>query len=369
MRTKLICSIIFIMSALVSCIQDEPLNPEADILVFNLPNDIALTETVFNQNNISITVRKDVDLTSLVPQVEITPGATITPSPDVPQNFSEPVTYIVTSQSGESIRRYTVQTVTSSIYQYSFENWKRLSSALYETPVEYDESGVEHPLWDSSNKGINIYQQYPSASEYPIRSTTNSYGGRLAAEMVTRVGPGSIFGILNIPIVAGSLFTGTFNLLNAMIDPLTSTQFGQPFDEKPIRFRGHYKYKPGIGNYINPDGDVVPGVSDSCAVYSVFYKVDTDLQSLDGRNILNHPNILAIAMMPGEDRAGSAGEDFVQFDIPFAYREGAEESIDFENNNYKLAIVFSSSFYGDQYEGTPGSHLIVDEVEIITEEN
>ena len=58
----------------------------------------------------------------------------------------------------------------------------------------------------------------------------------------------------------------------------------------------------------------------------------------------------------------------VSFDIPFEYQNGyTSEKIDFETNKYKLAVVFSSSFYGDHYEGSVGSRLVVDEVNIINE--
>jgi hypothetical protein len=65
-------------------------------------------------------------------------------------------------------------------------------------------------------------------------------------------------------------------------------------------------------------------------------------------------------------RAASKGTDFVSFNIPFEKR--SNHVVDFEKNNYKLMVVFSSSFYGDRYEGAIGSRLIVDEVEIIIAE-
>lgn len=349
-----------------SCIQDEPLNPEADILFFELPEEVALSPATFNQEKITVIVRHNVELTSLIPTLEITEGATISPDASTPRDFSSPVTYTVTAADGVHQRIYTVQAMRPPRYQFSFEEWKALSGfATYEIPVEYNEDGTAYYPWDSSNKGIAIYQKYPTAEEYPIHATTSHSDGSFGAEMITLKGPGSILGVLNIPVVAGSLFTGVLNPLNAMINPLLATQFGQPFDEKPLRFKGHYQYKPGSGDYINPKGEVVPGAKDTCAVYSVFFKTDKSVQKLDGTNILTHPNIIAVAIMPDEMRAGSPGDDFVPFDIPFVYR--TDEPLDFENNSYKLAIIFSSSFNGDRYEGAPGSRLIIDQVTIVTD--
>ncbi len=350
-----------------SCIQDEPLSPYADIEEFSLPEEIALTEATINQTEISIYVRKGVDLSSIVPNIQISEGATIEPDIQTPRDFSHAITYTVTAADGIHSRQYTIQTIAYAQYHYDFENWDTLDKKYsYETPVELDIAGKRTTPWDSSNKGINLYQQYENASLYPIHKTTQSVSGNFAAEMETMKGPGSIVGVTYIPISAGSLFTGVFNPLNALKDPLTATQFGQPFYDIPTKLIGKYIYKAGTGDYIDPNGNVLPGVKDSCAIYSVFFKSDKSLNRLDGTNVLIHPNIVALAMLSPEERAGTSGSDFVPFEIDFKFKPGVE--IDFEKNDYKLAIVFTSSYYGDRYEGTIGSRLIVDDVEIIIEE-
>jgi hypothetical protein len=275
--------------------------------------------------------------------------------------------YTVTAADGLHRRVYTVQTVSAPVYFYGFEHWEALDkSNVYETPVEYDRRNQRTTPWDSSNKGISIYRQYTDASLYPIHSTTRSAGGQYAAEMLTQAGPGSILGIVNIPVVAGSLFTGVLNPLHALKNPLLATAFGQVFDEAPLRMTGKYSYTPGTGSYIDSRGKAHPEKRDSCAVYAVFFRSDKSLEHLDGTSILTHPNIVAIAMMPPEGRAGTPGDNFATFDIPFVYSE--KHTVDFEKNTYKLALVFSSSFMGDYYEGTPGSRLVIDDIEIKTKE-
>ncbi len=349
-----------------SCIREEPLNPEADILTFSLPGHVELAAATFNQEHISVVVRHTADLSGITPLITITEGATITPAIGTPQDFTQPVTYTVTAADGIHRRIYTVQAVTYAPFSYSFEHWTRLDNHYaYETPVESDPQGQQQVYWDSSNKGIAIYQQFASPSLYPIHSTTQCQAGKYAAEMSTGKGPGSILGIINIPVVAGSLFSGVLNPLSALKNPLLATQFGRPCDEKPLRFRGYYYYRAGTGDYLDPKGKVLPGVKDTCAIYSVFFRTDKDLQMLDGTNVLTHPNIVAIAMLPGNLRAASPGDGLVAFDIPFVYK--TDKTVDFEKYDYKLAVIFSSSYYGDRYEGAPGSRLVVDEVEITTE--
>ncbi|MDR2968024.1 MAG: PCMD domain-containing protein, partial [Tannerellaceae bacterium] len=260
-----------VLAICVSCIQKEPLNPEADILSFALPGDVALTDAVLNRNDISITVRKNADLTSIVPIIEITPGATISPAPGTPCDLTRAVTYTVTSENRSSVKTYTVTAIAYSLFHFDFEHWDETAtdSYRYETPVEYNAENERVVYWASGNRGVSMYLQYSDPALYPVHKTTVSVSGGYAAEMVTQKGPGKIFN-RNISVVAGSLFTGSFNLLSAMINPLTATRFGQSCDAKPVRFTGYYKYKAGDGDYIAPNGDVLPGVKDSCSVYSVF---------------------------------------------------------------------------------------------------
>lgn len=367
MKLKLSLTLLLSVLLITGCIQDEPLSPYADIDAFSLPDDVALSAASFNQGNISIYVKKGINLSSIVPTIRISDGAIITPDPATPQDFSKEVKYTVTAADGHHQREYVIQAISVAQYSYDFEYWEGLDMyGPYETPVEYDLTGKRTTPWDSSNRGINYYVDFTKPEQYPIHKTTSSTSGKYAAEMTTIKGPEDVMGIMYIPVAAGSLFIGTMDPIYALKDPLLATLFGQPFHDEPLRLTGKYKYNAGTGNYIDPKGNVRPGVKDSCAIYSVFYRIDSASMVLDGTNVLTHPNIVSIAMLPPNMRAASPGSDFVTFDIP--YEKKSNHVVDFEKNNYKLAIVFSSSFYGDRYEGTIGSRLIVDEVEVKIEE-
>ncbi|MDR1499456.1 MAG: PCMD domain-containing protein [Tannerellaceae bacterium] len=348
------------------CIADEPLSPYADIEDFALPSSLTIGKATVNGDNISVFVRTGIDLTSLAPAITLSEGATVSPEGGSAQDFSRPVTYTVTAADGKHSRTYTVRLTSVPLYAYGFEAWEALDKGnTYETPYERDRDGNPYTPWDSSNKGISLYRQYSDASLYPIHKTAESASGLYAAEMLTSTGPGHIIGSMYIHVVAGSLFTGVLSPLNALKDPLLATEFGQPFNEKPLRMKGKYFYRAGEGAYIDSKGLPQVAKRDSCAVYAVFFRSDDRLDRLNGTNILSHPNIVAVAMMPQEGRAASEGEGFAAFDLPFVYR--GSSAIDMEAHAYKLAIIFSSSFMGDLYEGAPGSRLIVDDIEIITE--
>lgn len=360
--------------ALSACIQDEPLSPEAEITSFVLPEDILFSDQpVINQgrNTIQALIRPGADLSRVAPEITVNDYATVYPASGDSVDFSEPVTYTVTAQDGLHAREYAVRLIpmddedvyTSLMLSFDFNYWEEHASLHYATPVPRTETGLTYEMFSTSNQGVALYQQYGAPDGYPTFPL--EYGDGYAAKMVTREGPGSILGIMYIPIVAGSLFTGTMNLLNALLDPLTATRFGRPFNQTPVRFKGLYNYKAGTGDYIGADGNPQAGVQDSCAVYAVFYKVDDTLETLDGTNIHGHPNIISLAMLP--DRSSTQGDGLIPFDI--AFERQSDEVVDFSQHEYKLAIVLSSSFWGDRYEGTPGSQLIVDDIEIITEES
>ena len=373
MRIRVVESLLsFFLLAFCSCIQDEPLSPEAEITAFLLPEEILFSDQpVINQgrNTIQALVRPGADLSSVAPEVAVNDFSTVSPASGEAVDFSQPVIYTVTSQDRMHTRDYTVRLIsmddedvyTSLMLNFDFNYWEENPTYHYATPVPQTSTGLTYEVFATSNQGVALYQQFGSPEGYPTFPLERGDG--YAAKLVTREGPGNILGILNIPIVAGSLFTGTMNLLNALRDPLTSTQFGRPFNQEPQRFQGMYNSTAGTGTYIGSDGNPRPGMRDSCAIYAVFYKIDETLETLDGTTIHDHPNIISVAMLP--DRSSTPGDELIPFDIPFVRQ--SDEPVDFSRNEYKLAIVLSSSFWGDRYEGTPGSQLIVDDVKIITQ--
>ena len=54
-----------------------------------------------------------------------------------------------------------------------------------------------------------------------------------------------------MPIAAGNLFIGSFDIGSAMSDALSATKFGTTFYYEPIKLVGYYKYKAGPEFYEN----------------------------------------------------------------------------------------------------------------------
>lgn len=78
----------------------------ADILEFEIEE--ADGDPVFEGDSILITVRDGTDVSSLVPEIEISDSATISPASGVAQDFTSPVIYTVTAEDGTTSKDWTV---------------------------------------------------------------------------------------------------------------------------------------------------------------------------------------------------------------------------------------------------------------------
>lgn len=363
-RFALFAALTFLMT---SCFKGELLNSEADILECILPSDILKSEPKLTNTDVMILVYPDkADITRLAPEFEITEGALISPASGTELDFSEPQSYVVTSQDGNWKKVYTVRVSDSEMpTRYQFEHWAPY--ARYENPYELSRTpmGLEqrHDIWSSGNAGFAMTGGGSSPEKYPTGSTTEARSGNLAAKLVTRA-TGTFGSALGMPIAAGNLFIGTFDGDNATKAPLKATHFGLSFGERPVVFKGYYRYISG-GNVTDNKGNiVVPARRDACRIYAVLYKTDDQTPYLDGSNILTSDNIVASAILA--DPRESDG--YIPFAVDFEYIKPFDPQTA-AMYGYNLAVVFSSSIRGDRFEGAVGSTLYVDDVEVVTGEN
>ena len=91
--------IVYLLLAIVSssCIREEALNAEADILSCILPGVAMTTSPIINNNSITIFVGPGTDISELKPEFTLTPGATISPLSGTERNFNTPQEYTVTA--------------------------------------------------------------------------------------------------------------------------------------------------------------------------------------------------------------------------------------------------------------------------------
>lgn len=334
-----------------SCIKEEPLYREADITSFVIDGEGLISSSIAD-DKIQLVVSVAVDYKKLVPQITLSPGATVIPASGESVDFTKDVVYKVTSEDGQYMKEYTVSVSPLISTKFDFEEWQ-LSGSFWKYPSLKDIS------WSSANQGV-MMAMLGKVNRYPTRDTIDAHSGEKAALLETLKG-GSYMGNF-IPIFSGSLFRGKFEL--KFPDVLKSTNFGQIHPKssgKPTLFEGYYKYKCGE-EFIDSEGNVVPGKTDECSIYAVLFEVSKDAgndEYLFGDNVLSDKRIVARAVL--ED--GGEKAEYTKFSIPFEY----VKELDYTKNDYKLTVVFASSKRGDYYEGAPGSMLIVDDVEVICE--
>ena len=97
------------------------LNNEAEILTFNIPNQVS--STINSQNaTVNVIMPFGTDLTNLTPTITISAGATINPQSGVAQNFTNPVQYTVTAQNGTT-KIWTVTVVHDNPVYVTLVEW------------------------------------------------------------------------------------------------------------------------------------------------------------------------------------------------------------------------------------------------------
>ncbi len=319
----------------------------------------AVFGTTIDQDNrtVSVSMNPDTagawDLTALVPTIEVSQGATVTPASGSAIDLSngKSVTFTVVAENGTE-NTYTVS-ASGSIYFYDFETW--------EAGTMYDD--ILNPAgWATCNDAVAlikkmgpIFGDVSYDGEYPVRPTDEGVEGKGAIiESVYTTG-GSILGQKIPAVTSGTIFLGTFNAMAAMQDPMATTEFGILFNDKPLTVSGWLKYTPGTDFY-DENGNIIDQ-QDLGTVNAVLYEVTSEDETLNGSNIYTSEAICATGSF---ETAGVA--EFTEFSFDLNYVKDYDPA-----KTYKLAVIFAASKEGNQYRAASGSIMVVDNVTIVCE--
>ena len=322
-------------------------------------NAAVLSQPVIDEANATITFKaeEDGDVSALVPTIEVSAGATVTPASGSAVSFaSGSATFTVVAEDGTS-KTYTVSCSMGSLIQYDFETWATPEGAM--NPEVVNPEG-----WATCNDAVALIKNLGSlggityTGEYPVRQTTDAHSGSTAAmlESVDTQG-GNIFGQTIPKVTAGSMFLGTFNAFAAMTDPMATTEFGILYDKKPVKVSGYYKYTPGAEFY-NAAGELQADQKDACAISAVLYEVESEDETLDGSTIYTSDKIVAMASFS----SGETVAEYTPFELNLEYVKDYDAS-----KTYKFAVIFSASADGAAYNAAVGSTLYIDDVTIENE--
>lgn len=316
----------------------------------------AVFGTTIDQDNrtVSVSMNPDTagawDLTALVPTIEVSQGATVTPASGSAIDLSngKSVTFTVVAENGNE-NTYTVS-ASGSIYFYDFETW--------EAGTMYDD--ILNPAgWATCNDAVALIKNMGAlggityTGEYPVRPTDEGVEGKGAIiESVYTTG-GSILGQKIPAVTSGTIFLGNFNAFAALTNPMATTEFGILFEDKPLTVTGWLKYTPGEDFY-DENGDIIDQ-QDLGTVNAVLYEVSSEDETLNGENIYTSEAICATGSF---ETAGAA--DFTEFSFDLNYVKDYDPA-----KTYKLAVIFAASKEGNQYRAASGSIMVVDNVSII----
>jgi len=193
-----------------------------------------------------------------------------------------------------------------------FAAWQDIPSTTAPAGIYQEPVGN---TWATSNEASMTFLASPS-----VKKTTDSYKGEYAA-LIETIQLGTTKG-------SGTLFTGKFKLNIA--NPLSSTQFGIPFTDRPVYLKGFYKY--------------IPVANDSCRIASWLTKWNSVKKSRDTiayATISRAQSILAVNI-------------YTEFDIFYKYRSASSPD--------SITVIFASSADGANYNAAVGTKLYIDEI-------
>lgn len=305
----------------------------------------------------------DEQLAALVPTIQVSDGAEYTLGTS---SYSKGKTVTVVAENGD-VAVYTVKVASkTNTLKYTFDEWESVAgsglSNAYDKPMPTNELAT-------SAEGAGMLKLY-GVTDVPVyKSTDDKVAGEAAAKFVT-MDTSEKANKLVPAITSGTAFTGSFDLSPIMsgifgggdVDRLSSTRFGIPYDKKPLRFTGYYKYTPGEKFIDGTDYENIVTLDqvDECSIQAVLYEAATDDFVLTGHDINTSETRVAVAALPD----GSAKAEWTAFDLEFEWLDGKTYD---PTKSYKLAIVCSSSKEGDLFKGAGGSTLMLDELEVIGE--
>jgi hypothetical protein len=343
---------VFCLFCFVFSCKKESLSDQAAILSFDVPGvtDPAFHSSFLDEANkiISLIYLDSIPSDSFPivfsPEFTLSPGASALPASGTEvsfDNMEDAVTYQVTAEDGSEVTYFLILR-NHQLPNADLEDWYITTGMNGKT---YKEPGINKNVtaWATANSGTSIYSLYGTK---PL-----TVEGNTIAEISTGF-------TTVIPITAGTLFTGRFDLdgaINNPTDPKQATIMGIPFTLRPSALVFTYTYKPG-NHYTrstlnDPDNlfggfttEEIPG-TDKFAAYVI----------LELRNELGTTEIARAELYSDVEILTPT-----RVSLPFEYQSSASPT--------HITVVFSSSKDGDLYTGSVGSKLTVDDIELTYEE-
>lgn len=197
--------------------------------------------------------------------------------------------------------------------------------------------------WGTGNKGAATMGD---SNTTPTDDTPSGTGK--AAKLETRfVGIGSLG-----KIAAGNIFVGTY-LRTVGTNGVLS--FGKPFEERPTKLRGQFKYTTAPISHASDECKQMLGKPDTCVVWMALIDTDEPFEirtAPSDRNLFD-PNgdyVVAYGKMQTADNVSQ----YTPFEVEFEYKSTSRRP------KY-IIVTASASKYGDYFTGGNGAVLCIDD--------
>ncbi len=301
-------------------VKESEKNADATLISFRpmgVSSGYDLIGTNINQDTKTVTLSflaKGSGLLEFRTQVEVSPGAQLVGLSNGMllkfNSFSEVKTFNITSESGSVTNEWKIKaSFEPQLENSDFERW----------------AGLNFVGWGSANMSgvisVSTTSQVDGPTGYCVKMVTGKTSGKIAA---------------------GSCFLGYFkftSLSDALNNPKKMTYFGIPFTARPTSITFDY-------NYDNKGSDDTGSVQ----LDMINYEGD----DFEYHTIGNEPGVTIINSAFREPLTNTNGWKTIT--IPISYVKSLPST--------HIHLAFSSSFRGDEFIGTVGATLFVDNVKL-----
>ncbi len=220
----------------------------------------------------------------------------------------------------------------------SFDDWF-LDGKVWNPWLE----GTTPNFWDTGNKGATTLGE---SNTQPSDDTWSGKGK--SAKLHTK-----FVGIATIgKLAAGNIYVGNYMGTDGTNGIL---HFGKPFNQRPTRLTGYFKYTSKIIDKSNNEYTHLLGQPDTCQIFIAIGDWDKPVEirtKPSDRKLFskNDPHIIAYA----ELQSGESIPEYTQFSLELEYR-------DTQRIPTYIMLVASASKYGDFFTGGDGSLMYVDD--------
>ncbi len=333
----------------VSCIKEDHFgySDKADVVKIELSIQSGPAKIYTENDSIYIEVAHGADLSSIiVNKLELSSFATATLKEGDVLNFEDEDKYFfdIISESGSKS--------TWSITVFEQDSKPQIDNSdfnLWHNRGQYFDLGLSDASssWATSNPGPMLLS---ISNVEPCDTVGEDYAVKMQTKYI------SLGAMMGIPIAAGSVFTGDFDEANVgFTNPQASVDFGIPFTGTPSSFSIDFRYTRGENN-INASGETLP-YEDTGDMYILLEERNNDkIKRVATAWVRIEENVSSMQNITVDFIYGELPFDTPDYKLPQKGETYAEEG----TKPTHVVAVFTSSAYGNDFQGAEGSTLIID---------